>query len=79
MVDYDGSVIVCSNDWLKDYIVGNIEKENLFDIWDSDKFTFLRKKLIAGDRKIGSCSRCDVNGLYNGDYHFEAWKNYYSK
>ena len=79
LVEYDGNVLICSNDWLKWLIVGNINKDNIFDIWDSEKFTLLRKKMITSDRHILPCRYCDVNGLYNGEYHFEAWKQYYSR
>ena len=81
LIDHDGDVLICSNDWKKEAIVGNVVKNNtsLVSIWSSEKFVKLRKKLIKSDRCHSPCNVCDVNGTLNGKQSFEKWKNYLSK
>ena len=33
MIDYNGDVLICSNDWKKEAPVGNISHESILDIW----------------------------------------------
>ncbi len=79
LIDYDGDVLMCSNDWKKEKIHGNIHKESLIDIWKSDSFINIRKKLICHNREDKPCNVCDVDGTLNGKASFERWKNYLSK
>lgn len=79
MIDCNGDVLVCSNDWQKKKVVGNIGIDNIFDVWEGSLFHELRMKLIKSDRDMDPCKMCDVNGLYNGEFHFKAWKSYYEK
>ncbi len=79
LIDNNGDVLICSNDWKKEEIVGNITKESLIKIWSNEKFSTIRKKLINKDRSHKPCNVCDVNGLMNGKKSFEKWKNYFSK
>lgn len=79
MVDYDGTVMICSNDWHKKFIVGQLKNQTVFEAWNSEKFNFARKNLAICNRKFSPCLKCDVNGLYNGKTHFEAWNNYNQK
>lgn len=78
MVDYTGDALICSNDWMKRLIVGNLERQTIFYIWNSRKLNEVRIKLIKNNRKFAPCDVCDVNGLYNGQNHFDAWVNFYN-
>ena len=78
LIDHDGAVLMCSNDWKKKKIYGNILKESLLKIWSSHEFNNTRKKLICGDRTSDPCRLCDVDGTMNGNKSFEKWKNYFS-
>ena len=78
LVDYDGSVFICSNDWLKKRVVGNIKDETIFAIWSGDRFNIARRRLGCSNREFAPCNKCDVNGLYNGKTHFDAWMNFYA-
>ena len=80
LIDHDGDVLICSNDWKKEASVGNIikDKRSLVEIWTSEKFINIRKKLMKSDRCHAPCKLCDVNGTLNGKKSFEKWKNYLS-
>lgn len=79
LIDYNGDVLMCSNDWKKEKIMGNITNESFIEIWSNEKFLDLRKKLMNGDRNHNPCNVCDVNGLLNGKKSFDRWKSYLNK
>ena len=74
-MDYNGDVLVCSHDWGKKLVVGNLKNEHFIDIWLGKKFRFARKKLIKGDRKFSPCNLCDVDGEFMGLEHAKVWKS----
>jgi radical SAM protein with 4Fe4S-binding SPASM domain len=77
MVDYDGKVMICSNDWQKKLIVGNLSEQSVFAVWNSREFNNARKNLVQSNREFVPCNLCDVNGMYNGQKHYEAWVKHY--
>lgn len=77
MVDYTGDVLICSNDWAKKKVVGNLKKESILDVWKSPAMDRVRVKLLNGDRRFAPCASCDVHGLMNGQGHNSAWTEYY--
>ena len=79
LIDHNGDVLMCSNDWKKEKPMGNLSKESLLEIWSNKKFLDLRKKLLNSDRNHKPCNVCDVNGILNGKKSFENWKNYFSQ
>ncbi len=79
LIDHDGAVLMCSNDWKKEKIYGNILKDSLLNIWSNQKFNETRKKLSCGNRNYNPCNACDVNGTLNGGKSFDRWQKYFSK
>ena len=76
-LDYNGDVLMCSHDWGKKNILGNLKKQNLKEIWLNEKSTISRKKLINSDRNLSPCNVCDVSGELIGSSHSSAWKSFY--
>ena len=79
MIDYNGDVLICSNDWKKEAPVGNITNESILDIWVSEKFINIRKKLSQSNRNYKPCQTCDVNGTLNAESAFKNWQKYLSQ
>ena len=79
LIDHNGDVLMCSNDWKKELPMGNLNKSSLIDIWSSEKFIGLRKKLINKDRNHKPCNVCDVNGTLNGKKAFDRWQKFIQK
>tara|TARA_B100001564_G_scaffold346419_1_gene346115 strand:- start:3610 stop:4512 length:903 start_codon:yes stop_codon:yes gene_type:complete len=73
-LDYNGDVLMCSHDWGKKNILGNLKKQSLKDIWLSEKSMEARKKLNNADRTLSPCNVCDVDGGLIGNSHAQAWK-----
>ncbi len=76
-MDYTGEVLVCSHDWGKRLIVGNLKNENFIDIWRNQKFNLARKKLYKSDRNFSPCDKCDVTGTFMGGEHAKHWQKLY--
>lgn len=74
-MDYNGDVLLCSHDWGKKMIVGNMWKEKFIDIWTNEKFSSTRKKLLNKERDVLPCKECDVIGTLLGESHAEVWRN----
>jgi len=77
VVDYNGDVVTCPCDYDKRLLVGNLNTESIFDIWNSEQVKALRLRLINEDRSGLPCKQCDINGTLYAKLHFEAWKKYY--
>ncbi len=72
-MDYQGDVLVCSHDWGKKKIVGNMTDSDFLDIWLSDNMLELRKELSQASRNNSPCNVCDVRGTFIGRDHALAW------
>jgi len=55
-VDWQGNVTPCNLDTNMDLIIGNIRKESLMKIWNSEKYDEMKKKSEA--RVIYPCNKC---------------------
>ncbi len=73
MVDHTGDVLLCPHDWTKRKIVGDLNKENIIDVWTGRAMSAVRRKLGNGIRGFAPCNVCDVTGTLQGGEHFKAW------
>lgn len=78
-MDLNGDVLVCSHDWQKRFVVGNILKESLWDLWKGKRLNSLRLALSHANRSEVPCNTCDVNGNVIGRESFNAWCTYMTK
>ena len=69
---------MCSHDWGKKNILGNLYKESIMDIWTSKNTHMARKALIKGNRNFSPCNVCDVPGSLIGNSHAGAWAKEYN-
>lgn len=77
VLDYNGDVMICPCDWEKRLVVGNLNSQTIFEIWNSDVMKRVRLRLINEDRTAPPCSQCDIDGTLYAKLHFDAWKTYY--
>lgn len=64
VVDWNGDVYMCCEDWIKEDCFGNIQDQSFSEVWMSDRFVDLRFKLAAGDRSAyKSCANCNMAAL----------------
>ncbi len=73
-IDYNGDVLMCSHDWGKKNILGNLNKDTILDIWMSENAKKSRFNLANSDRDFSPCNVCDVKGSLIGETHAKAWQ-----
>ena len=58
---WDGRVVPCCIDFKGEYILGDVKKESLLDIWNGERLVELRRKMIKKRYKeVNLCKGCDV-------------------
>ena len=58
-VSFDGKVILCCQDWKKEYILGDLNKNSIAEIWNSEEYREIREKIYNGMRSAPEiCRRC---------------------
>lgn len=72
-VDWNGDVLLCSQDWSKRVKFGNLNSQSLLDVWTSSAMHKRRMKLLRGQRTDSPCNACNVDGLLHGFNHAAAW------
>jgi radical SAM protein with 4Fe4S-binding SPASM domain len=73
LLDWNGDVFLCPQDWQRRQTVGNIMQEEIFKIWTGSILTKFRKQLLKGKRKNNPCNICNANGMVYGEKHAKAW------
>lgn len=71
LVDWNGDVLFCSNDWGREIVVGNVMRQSVSEIWLSDKMADVRDRLADGDRGFSPCNKCSVDGTLHGKSSFD--------
>lgn len=58
---FNGDVIVCSYDWKRTTVIGNIKTDSLRSIWNCERINAVRRNLIAKRyERISACSGCSI-------------------
>ena len=77
LIDWNGDVFLCPQDWQRKNAMGNIMQEKIFEIWVGKIFTKYRKELLKGSRKLNPCNSCNANGTLLGHNHAKIWRSIY--
>ena len=57
----NGDVIVCCQDWKHSNIMGNIRKDTIQNIWNSDKYNLFRTNLYKKEKETPElCKKCKL-------------------
>ncbi len=54
----NGDVVLCCVDWERTTILGNLKEQSLYEIWNGERFTEIRRRYLAGDLKGMLCAGC---------------------
>lgn len=64
---WNGDVLLCSHDWEKKQIMGNVMKKSVQDIWlESELLNRFREELMKS-RNMHPCNKCNIKGLLYGN------------
>ena len=79
LIDWNGDVFLCPQDWQRRQTMGNMMQSNIFDIWSGPILSKYRRKLLSGDRNLNPCNQCNADGMVYGNKHYNAWAKIDSK
>ena len=69
LIDWNGNVYLCPQDWQRKVSMGNIMQETIFQVWTGKTITDYRKNLLSGKRCSGPCKSCNADGTLLGKNH----------
>lgn len=58
VIDYDGNIILCCNDYFSSVKFGNVQNEKISEIWNKSAYKKIRKELEKGIFRLDICERC---------------------
>jgi radical SAM protein with 4Fe4S-binding SPASM domain len=58
-IDVNGNVLLCTNDYYRQHIFGNINKQNFKDIWFGEEYSRVRNNLRKGLAEYDICLKCN--------------------
>ena len=62
---YDGRVILCPSDWQRKHVIGNVSKDNIFRVWNSEiRQNYITNILQSNYEPIDICRSCDYPVIY---------------
>ena len=73
LIDWNGDVFLCPQDWQRRVTMGNIMQKSFFDIWNGKILNKFRTLHLKGDRSQSPCNSCNANGMVYGKKHSKAW------
>tara|TARA_A100001011_G_scaffold87123_1_gene91532 strand:- start:81 stop:950 length:870 start_codon:yes stop_codon:yes gene_type:complete len=79
LIDWNGDIFLCPQDWQRRVTMGNMLQESLFEIWTGKIITKFRKRLLDGKRDCTPCNKCNAEGTMLGKDHAKAWASLYKK
>ncbi|MFH1285218.1 MAG: radical SAM/SPASM domain-containing protein [Candidatus Micrarchaeota archaeon] len=58
VINADGNVLLCCNDFFGKYVFGNIKEKPLIDIWHSEPYAKARNEINKGEFNLEICKKC---------------------
>lgn len=77
MIDWNGDLLLCPQDWGRNYVAGNLVRQHIRDVWLGKNLEYIRKKLAEQDRSTSPCNRCNTNGTLTGEFGYQTLMRYY--
>ena len=77
LIDWNGDIFLCPQDWQRRQTMGNMMQEEVFDIWISKLMKKYRVDLLDGKRCNNPCKSCNAQGTLLGINHAQKWREIY--
>lgn len=74
MIDWNGDVLLCCQDWNKGLRFGNLHDQGLIEVWQSSAMRKRRMQLLRGRGGLSPCQGCNADGMVHGANHVAAWQ-----
>tara|TARA_B100000780_G_scaffold30587_1_gene19330 strand:+ start:243 stop:1148 length:906 start_codon:yes stop_codon:yes gene_type:complete len=77
LIDWNGDIFLCPQDWQRRQTMGNMMQEEIFEIWISKLMKKYRVDLLEGKRCNNPCKSCNAQGTLLGINHAQKWREIY--
>jgi radical SAM protein with 4Fe4S-binding SPASM domain len=77
LIDWNGDVFLCPQDWQRRHAMGNVMQEDILSIWTGKIMAKYRKDTLCGKRKENPCKSCNADGTLLGQNHAKIWRSIY--
>ncbi len=65
VVDWNGDVVLCNDDWEHTTILGNLKKQSIEEVWMGEKMRKIREAHVKRDfSKVPLCSKCNRKSVW---------------
>jgi radical SAM protein with 4Fe4S-binding SPASM domain len=65
IVDWNGDVVLCCDDWNHSTILGNLKKQTIEEIWKGNKLKEIREAHKKGEfYKVPLCAGCNKKTIW---------------
>lgn len=65
IVDWNGDVVLCCDDWNHSTVLGNLKKQTIEEIWRGEKLKKIREAHVKGEfYKVPICSACNKKSVW---------------
>lgn len=58
-IDYQGNVLLCTNDFNREHIFGNVNEDTFIAIWKNEHYAKVRNNLRNGKTEFDICTKCN--------------------
>ena len=79
MVDYNGDVFLCTQDWNRRIRTGNLMLNSVYEVWTSSVLKKYRTHLSDAKRDLPPCNKCNADGTLHGKEYSKIWEKYYEQ
>ena len=76
MIDFNGDVLLCVQDWNKKVRFGNLNHQRFLEVWMNKDLSDRRARLALSGRHCEPCNKCNATGTVHGGAHAGAWGYY---
>lgn len=77
LIDWNGDIFLCPQDWQRRNSIGNLMQKHFFDIWNGTVMKKYRNNLLKGNRCDNPCKNCNADGQIQGEIHALEWSKFY--
>jgi len=77
LIDWNGDIFLCPQDWQRRITMGNIMQKSFFEIWNGPVLNKYRRAHLKGNRSISPCNKCNATGTVYGKKHAKVWDEAY--
>ncbi len=65
VVDWNGDVVLCCDDWNHSTILGNLKNQTIEEIWNGEKLRAIRQAHIKGEfYRVPLCAGCNKKSVW---------------